>query len=118
MCAAGRTAGLAGAVKLFLDALDVDLIAIAVQRAAPRRGRFLTTADRPEQISEVILDDRVAGQLIRRLPQQRLSLVESLLLEVRPTQTIEIRTVAGIDRERSLDERNRLVEAIAALGGR
>ena len=70
---------LSHAVKLFLDVLDVDLIAITVERATPGRGGFLTAAQRP-RIAEVVLHDGVARKLVGGLTEERLGLVEALLL--------------------------------------
>ena len=58
----------------------------------------------------------VVGRLLGGAAQQRLGLVDLVLLEQRPAEAVEIRAVVRVDRQRALDQRDGFVEPVAALG--
>src|SRR5438093_5713730 len=100
---------------LLLDLATVDLLAVAGERALPRRDRVGGPMLLLTQVAQMILDDRVLRQPIRRRRQGLIGEIEVPLLHVRPAQAVEIGRVGGIDFQRALNERDGLVEVTAAL---
>ena len=62
------------------------------------------------EIAEMLLDHRIGRQLPGRRAERRICEIEPALLQVGPAETVEKRGIAGIDRQRALDQADGLVE--------
>src|SRR5207302_952589 len=107
---------LAGGLDLVFDLRAGHRFAVAVERALPRLDGLLMVAALEQQIAEMTLDHGHGRKLFAGFPQRRLRGVELALLEVGPAETVEVCRVSGVQHERALHERDRLVEALTALG--
>ena len=56
------------------------------------------------------------GSILAASLQRPLSLLEPILSVVSPAEAVEIGAVAGLDDQRTLDQRDRFVELLSALG--
>src|SRR5262249_15426955 len=102
-------------LDLPVDVPSVDVAAVAVQRAREGGDRVGVATQLQQQLAVMLLDDRVALQLIGGLAEVVLGQIEVFRFEVRPAEAVEIRAVLRFDLERLLQELHRFVEALAAI---
>src|SRR5215208_5515421 len=96
---------LAGTRDLRVDDRLVDRLAVAGERPLPGANRIRMLPERRQGIAQVILHDGVRRQLRGGLGEVLPRLLMAAELEIGPAQAIEIRSVAGIDRERATNQR-------------
>src|SRR5688500_16151950 len=102
--------------KLLLDRCAIDVLAVTGDRPLPRANRVGEALLPEAQVAEMVEDHRVRRRLCRRFRERSIRLLESTLLEERPSQAIEVRRVARIDLEGTLEEVDGFVEALPAIG--
>src|SRR5262245_31398570 len=101
---------------LLVDVTSVDVVTVARQRAAPRGNRLVVLSELEEHLAVVTLYDRVGHQPIGRSFQVVQREIELAVLEIRPADAVEIRSVLRVDRQRALEVLHRLVEPLAPFG--
>src|SRR6187399_3145580 len=102
---------LSGRADLLVDVAAIDRIAVAGKRLVPPADGVVVTSHLEEQLAVVVLHDGVRPELIGGLLQVVEREIELAVLEVGPADAVEKRPVIGIDRQRTLDEIDRLVQA-------
>src|SRR6185312_9021266 len=96
-----------------VDGGTIDRVVVAGQRARPRRDRVVVARELVEDVTVVILDDGVRLELVGRALQVVERLRQPVGLVVRPAEAVEVRAVAGLERQRLLQEIDGLVQPLA-----
>src|SRR6188768_4244536 len=87
-------------LDLLLDGVTLDRSAVAVEGAPPGRDRAGAIGGREQQVADVILDHRVARQLIAGPQQVGPGAIVGAALEIGPAERVEIRAVVRIEIDR------------------